>query len=197
MSKSVLSWACTSWIVCLVPTINRSSTWYESAVRFSTCVERQGRVNLTQRQLSSRCSPNVLANASARSVDAFLQLAHDRSRGAVQSLRDSHKRKLGVNNVPVLHVCVEEKTGFTSAVNTVYCAFLRSMANATSIRTDAVSVVLATTSSSFTSSSTPRNKHRAFDVTPPSSLAPICHSSLCDRRRLRTLRRTLSSPTDS
>ena len=42
---------------------------------------------------------------------------------------------------------------------------LRSMADSSSIRTEVVSVVLAKTSSSLTSSSKPRGSYRAFDVT--------------------------------
>ena len=62
---------------------------------------------------------------------------------------------------------VLKKAVFTSAVNTVHPSLFRPMANESSIRTDAVSVVLKT-SSVFTSYSKTRSTYRACDVTTPS-----------------------------
>ena len=95
-----------------------------------------------------------------QTIEALHQLPHQSAHIVVHCLKAPLKLK------PSMFAL--KKAVSASAVNTVDPSLFRTLANESSIRTDAVNVVLTKTSSVFTSSSKPRTTYRAFDVTSPS-----------------------------
>ena len=101
-------------------------------------------VELTQSQLSSRCSPGVLARASAHSEvhRGFFSTFHT----TVLTVLSWVSRLLSSGGVAYaaslffMHACVEKSWVFTSAVHMVYCSFLGPISNGRSIRIDVVRI---------------------------------------------------------